>query len=280
MSDVTLTYGSTGFEKTQGELSSLQTHLGKVPEWARPAQTVLSELGSKGSQAFRQIGSGAQEAAGHILGFIGHMAKLTTIVAAVNGLLGGLGVYAFGRWAEGMLKATEANRGLEASLFGVLRSQAAVTKVMDFAEEYSKKSIATAHEVKEVMAGLAYQPAIRPILQGADISGMRQMMDIVTGLARMRPQEGLQGAMHAFSQVLSGQFMGLQRSWGIRPEFVAAAGGMTPEAMGTSSQNIMKGLQAFISGSVTGTGIGFDAMMRKLKDSYSDFLRALGDTGI
>ena len=199
--DIILEYGSTGFEKVQGELRSIEKAGSDIPNWFRPTHRTLEEVGSKGSGAFRQLSSAIEGAKGHVSDFIGHLTRLGAVVTGVIGALGGVGVYAAARWTEGMLKATESNRNLEASLMGVIRNQGAVNKIMDFARSYAATSpVATYHEVLETMRELAYQPAFKPIM--GDPAEMKRVMDVVQGLATMRPQEGIEGATQALRQAM------------------------------------------------------------------------------
>ena len=276
--DVTLKYGSTGFEKIQGELKHLEKSGSDIPNWFRPAHRTLEEVGEKGYGAFRKLSSGAQEASSHIMGFIGHLTRLSAIVTGVNALLGGLGVYAAARWTEGMLKATESNRNLEASLMGVLRNQSTVKSIFDFAKSYAAESpIATYHEVLETMRELAYQPAIKPIL--GDPAEMKRVMDVVQGLQAMQPERGIQGATYALRQALSGVWRSLQYEYGIRPETLAGKAGMTVEEMQFSPARTFGALEKFVLGA-TQPVASLTSTVKKLRETYHDFLEDIGKAGI
>ena len=276
--DVSIKYGSTGFEKIQGELKHLEKSGSDIPNWFRPAHRTLEEVGSKGYGAFAQLSAGIQNAKGHVSDFIGHLTRLGAVVTGVIGALGGVGVYAAARWTEGMLKATESNRNLEASLMGVMRNQGAVNKIMEFARGYAATSpVATYHEVLETMRELAYQPAFKPIM--GDPAEMKRVMDVVQGLATMRPQEGIEGATQALRQAMSGVWVTMQRQYGIRKETLAAQAGMPAEEMEFSPAKSFKALEQFVLSSTQQT-TNLTSVMKKLRESYTDWLETIGNAGI
>ncbi len=280
MSDVTLEYGSTGFEKIQTEIEKLKDYTGKISSWFQPANRTLEEHATQGSNAFRKINTAIQESSSHVLGFIGHLARLGAVVGTVQGILGGLGVYAFERWTKSVLMATDSQRQLEASLLGVIRNQDAVNKIMGFARGYAAQSpIATQHEVLETMRELAYQPAIKPIMEEGDVNMMKRVMDVVQGLATMRPQEGIQGATYAFRQAMSGVWRTMQYQYGIRPEHLAAGAGMSTEEFESSPGKSFKALETYVLGATQQT-TSLTTVMNKLRASYREWLEDLGKTGI
>jgi hypothetical protein len=278
--DVVIEYGSTGFEKVQGELKSIEKAGSDVSNWFRPAHRTLEEVGSKGYGAFRQLSSGVQEASSHILGFIGHLTRLATVVTGVVGALGGVGVYAAARWTEGMLKATDSQRQLEASLLGVVRSQGAVNKIMDFAKGYAAESpIATYSETLETMRELAFHPAFKPIMEEGDVTMMKRIADVVQGLSTIRPQEGFQGAAFALRQAMSGVWRPMQTQYGVRPENLAAGARMSMEEFESAPAKSFKALETHVL-AVTQPTANLTAVMKKLRESYREWLEDLGKTGI
>ena len=280
MSDITLEYGSTGFEKVQTEIEKLHDYSGKVPGWFQPANKTLEEHGTQGTNAFRKINTAIQDTSINVLGFIGHLARLGAVVGTVQGILGGLGVYAFERWTKSVLMATDSQRQLEASLLGVVRSQGAVNKIMEFAKGYAAESpIATYSEVLESMRELAFHPAIKPIMEEGDVDMMKRIADVLQGLATIKPQEGFQGAAYALRQAMSGVWRPMQYQYGIRPEHLAGAAGMSMEEFELSPAKSFKALEAHVL-AVTQPTTNLTAVINKLRDGYRQWLDDLGKTGI
>jgi hypothetical protein len=278
--DVVIEYGSTGFEKVQGELKSIEKAGSDVPNWFRPAHRTLEEVGSKGQGAFRQLSAGVQEASSHLLGFIGHLTRLASIGTVVSGVLGSLGVYAFERWTKSVLMATDSHQKLEASLLGVVKSQGTVKKIVEFSEAYAAKSpMITRDEALETMTQLAFHPAFKPIMEEGDVDTMKRVLDVVQALAKIRPQEGIEGSTLALRQAMSGVWRTMQHQYGIRPEYLAGKAGISMEQFESAPAKSFKALETYVLG-LTQPTTNLTNVIKKLRENYHEWLEDLGKTGI
>jgi hypothetical protein len=280
MSDVTLEYGSTGFEKVQTEIEKLHDYTSKVPSWFQAANKPLEEHATHVSNAFGKINTAIQESSSHVLGFIGHIARLGAIVGTVQGVLGGLGVYAFERWTKSVLTATDSHRQLEQSLLGVVKSQGAVNKIVEFSEAYAAKSpMATRHEVLGSLREFAFIPSIQPIMEEGDTDMMERLMNVVQGLSKIRPEAGWAGATNALKLAMMRIWRTMGHEYAIRPEMLAGKAGMSMEEFESSPSKSFKALETHVL-SVTQPTTNLTNVIKKLRESYQEWLEDLGKTGI
>ena len=277
--DLNINYSSTGFEAVNGQLSTLESRFSRAPGWTVPFNTTVKEASEKGSQGFQKIGDAAQGAIGKIESFLWSFTKITTVVTAVNGLLAGAGVYAFGRWSEGMLKATESNRTMEASLKSVLGTQEAFQKVSQFARGAAASSSDTTYaQTLETAKRFALLPGTQPIYEQGNVEWMKRIEGVVSGLARMFPQEGRTGAEEMVQGALMGMWRRFELQTGRRPEELAQGIGMGKEEMEGSSLNILKALESVTKVAPQITTL--TGLMNKLKGSYHEWLETIGNAGI
>ena len=121
------------------------------------------------------------------------------------------------------------------------------------------------HETLESMRELAFHPAIKPIMEEGDVDMMKRIMDVLQGLATIKPQEGFQGAAYALRQAMSGVWRPMQYQYGIRPEHLAGAAGMTMEEFELSPAKSFKALETHVL-AVTQPTTNLTAVINKLRD--------------
>ncbi len=279
MADVNLEYQSSGFERTHGELKTLEETSHRASTWFKPMQSTLESVGSTGQNAFRQVASGAKEATGSLWDFITGLTKVTAIVTTINGLLAGAGVYAFGRWSESMLKATESSRTLEATMRSVLGNEAAFQKISQFAKGAAAASpTATYQQVMETAKTFSLLPGTQPIYEQGNTKWMKTIEDTVEGLSRMFPKEGREGADYMVKQALAKHWRPFEMQTGRTPESLAQGVNMGKEEMESSSLNILKAINSYAQ--VAPQIATLDGLLNKLRGSYHQWLEDIGNTGI
>jgi hypothetical protein len=285
MSDITLRYGSTGFERVRKELREMEMVGGTSGEWFKSMQKSLKDAESAGSSLTKTLTSGLNSVVSVAGSTAIAVAKIGTAVVAVSGIITGIGVAAFTSWSMSVLKTTESFKMLETSLYGATKSWESVNKVSEFAKKYAAEYPAMYGDIMKAMQSFAYIPALKPMIMKGDVEEMHKMMTIVQGLMTMRPEQGVGGAIWALREALAGNWRTLQMRFDVPIASIAKSAGMSMEEMKRSPAEATKALKAFIDEFV---GADTMAMMAKnlsiqvgnLKDKYEMWLDKLGKTGI
>lgn len=278
MTDVNLEYTSSGFQAVNGELKSLESSSRAATGWLKPMQSTLESIGSSGRSAFGQVAAGAKEATGSIWSFIEGLTKVGAVITTINGLLAGAGVFGFAKWSEGMLKATESGRTLEASLKAVLGTQEAFQKVSDFAKGTAAGSSDTTRtQVLETAKRFSLLPGTQPIYEQGNTQWMQRIENIVHGFSQMYGG-GRENAEHVVQQALGGMWRPFQMQTGVKPEALAQRAGMGKEEMESTSLNTLKALEVLTRAAPQITTL--EGVMNKLRGSYKEWLEQIGNTGI
>lgn len=285
MSDVKIAYGSTGFERVNQELESLEKTGSGAHAWFRPLQTSLKDAEAAGESFVSKFKSGFESVGPVINGVVNELGKVVLGITAVAGVVGGAATAAFAFWSKSVLSTTESFRMLETSLYGATKSWESVNKVSQFAKEYAAEYPAMYKDVMQTMQSMAFIPSLKPMIEKGDVNTMKDLMGIIQGLAVMRPEQGVQGAMMALREALGGQWRSLQFRFDIQPETFAKTAGMSLQQMQSSPQKTIEAFKNF-----TDQMVGADTMamaaknlsiqVGNLKDKYEMWLDKLGKTGI
>lgn len=282
--DVRVQYESTGFERVNKELSSLEKTGTGAGNWFSPLQKTLKEAETAGVSFASKLSSELQavgSVAGHV---VTQLAKVATGITAIAGVVGGAATAAFAMWSGSVLKTTESFRMLEISLYGALKSWESVKTVSEFAKKYSSEFPAMYKDVMQTIQSMAYMPAMKPMIMAGDVKLMKEAMDIVQGLATMRPEQGVQGATFALREALSGNWRSLQMRFDIPVESIARSAGMTMEQMKSKPEAGFQALGAFTKEYV---GVDTMSMMAKnlgtqvdnLREKYNLWKESIGKAG-
>jgi hypothetical protein len=285
MSDITLKYGSTGFEKVAKELADIEKQAGGDASWFAPMRQQLKETEDAGSifgSRFKAVLSGVSSVGLNLVETIG---KIGAGIAAIATVAAGAATVAFTSWSMSVLKTTESFRMLEISLYGATKSWEAVNKASTFAKEYAAEYPAMYGDIMKALQSFAYIPALKPMIQSGYVANMKEMMHIVQGLMTMRPEQGVGGAIMALREALAGNWRTLMYRFDVPIASIAQSAGMTVEQMKQSPEQAVKALKNFINEFV---GAETMAMMAKnlsiqvgnLRDKYEMWLDQLGKTGV
>jgi len=285
MSDITIKYSSTGFEKVARELSELEKKAGGSASWFTPMQKSLKDAEGAGGSFFSSFSAGLEKLKPVLAGFASDLLKVSGLIGGLAVAVGGATVIAFEKWTMSVLKTTESFRMLEISMYGATKSWEAVATASKFAKEYAAEYPAMYGDIMRALQSFAYIPALRPMIQRGDVQNMKEMMHIVQGMMTIRPEQGVTGAIYALREALAGNWRSLMYRFDIPIASIAEAAGMTLEQMKQSPEQAVKALKAWIDEFV---GAETMAMMAKnlsiqvgnLRDKYEMWLDRLGKTGV
>jgi hypothetical protein len=282
--DVTLRWGSTGFERVNQEFDMLQRRSDEIRSWGEKVAGGFKRMEEATQYWFRQhkesIGQGIT-----ILGDLGNTAiKVSAAFLGLGTVIAGTAAAVVGEFGKAVIKATESNRQLEMSLYGATNSWDAVAKVEKFADQYAREYAVGSEQTLKAMRELAFIPALRPIIAKGDVEEMRNYMDLARALVLIRPEAGIQGAETALRQAFMGRWRGLQQ-YGIRPEEVAALQGVSVKTLEHKPEVALAGLEKWKEQTV-----GADALAQSLKtvsaqvtmmrSTWHEWLETIGKTGI
>lgn len=282
--DVKVKYESTGFERVNRELADLEKTGRGSRDWFNPMGTSLKDAETAGISFTSKLSSGLKSIGDGAVHVVGQLVKVAAGVTAVAGVIGGAAAIAFASWSKGILTTTESFRMLEISLYGALKSWEPVKTVSEFAKKYSAEYPAMYKDVMQTIQSMAYMPSMKPMIMAGDVKLMKEAMDIVQGLATMRPEQGVQGATFALREALSGNWRSLQMRFDIPVESIARSAGMTMEQMKSKPEAGFQALGAFTKEFV---GVDTMAMMAKnlgtqvdnLREKYTLWKESIGKAG-
>jgi hypothetical protein len=187
---------------------------------------------------FTSVGSGFKTVGGYVTSFYGvatralgtfmHYAKQVGLVgtAALVGL--GATIYALD---SKILKAGEDFRRFEISMTGVLGSATRARELTQYTLERAMVSPAQSEDLRQVVQSLAMMPSTRIKLLASDFGevteSLNEMTDTIIGMASMRPDQGIGGALMAVREALGGQWRSFQFRFDLNPDIIAASIGKT-----------------------------------------------------
>lgn len=172
------------------------------------------------SGVFRIIATAAKIAAAAIVAY-------TAVLTALYAVVGYFSTKMVVRVVKGFMEIRETFRQYEISLGGIVRNTVATAKIMRFAMKYAAEYPAMFEDVIDAFRGLASMPTLKPLFRKADYDALKGIMDVVQGLATLKPQQGVQGAMMALREALSGQMRSLRMRFEVNVREMADAAGFS-----------------------------------------------------
>lgn len=181
------------------------------------------------------------------------------------------------RMVVDFMSIREAFRQYEISLGGIIRNTYALGKMMKFATKYAAEYPAMFEEVLDTFRSLAALPALKPMFRRADEKDLKNIMNIIQGLATLDPIQGVKGAGIALREALSGDMRSIRRRFEISAHAIAEAGGYTLNEITKDSQKALKAFGEFVKLNVPAKSMADAAMtigiqVGNLRDKYRSFV--------
>ena len=283
--DITIKYGSTGFEKVKAEALEIEKRAHSLAQMFTPMKNEAKEAEQSVGSLFTKLEGGASRAVSGLGSLALGVTTVATAAAGLFALVGGAGVAAFTAWGHSVLKTTEGFRQMEISLYGALKSWDKVETVSKFAKEYAAEYPAMYGDVMRAMQSLAFIPSLKPALMKGDVDQMKEFMHVVQGMMTMRPEQGVTGSIWALREALAGNWRSLQMRFDVPIRSIAKSANMTMEEMKENPQQAMKALKAWIDEFVGADTMALSAknlsiQIGNLKDKYDIWIDKLGKSGI
>ena len=154
---------------------------------------------------------------------------------------------------------------LSSSLGGDVAANQTINNALKLAREYPIRT----EEILSSLTRLAVYPQVKPYLKSENFQ--RKLMETVSGLGMIVPEQGVGGAMFSLVEALSGSWRSMQMRFNVSPEVVQQLSGMTKAEMSSSPEKLVEGLHRFVSKS-----IGLD-VMEKQKYTFTKQVENFGD---
>lgn len=176
------------------------------------------------------------------------------------------------KYTDGITKATETQTKARISLTGIFDANRA-NDMISFARQYAVTSPATFGEITQMMKSFGLTPQIRDMIQSSKNmpSTLKELSYVTVGLGSTKPQQGIEGAMFAIREAMSGQFTSLKRRFEISPDIIASMMGVSMAQMKQSPETFIKGLKKFLD-----LNVGEDTL-QKLSMTYQVQLNNITD---
>jgi len=273
-----------GYRQTYEEMSSIETK-------SKAMQTGFMRLGAEGSRmgplvsrGFGVMGVGISGAMSLLRPFMNLVMLATKALVGMGAAVAGIGVTLATKFSFGLMRTREGFYLIETALGGVLKSEAAVRRLSEWAMEYAAKYPAMYEDVMEAMKGMAMMSALKPMFLRDSREELEKIMNIVQGLAALDPQQGVRGALYAIREALAGQWRTLMYRFEIRPEEVARAAGLTMEQLRESPELAIKALDAFVKLNVGAetlrkTAESLGIQWGNLSDKYKQWINIIAQYG-
>ncbi len=155
---------------------------------------------------------------------------------------------------------------LSSALGGERASNKAIGTALNMAREYPVKT----EQVLTSLSRLAVYPQVKPHLKSENFQ--KKLMEAVSGLSLVVPEQGMEGAMFSLVEAMSGSWRSLQMRFNISPEVVESLSGMTKGEMSSDPTKLVEGLHRFV-----GKAVGLD-VLEKQKYTFSKQVDNFGDT--
>lgn len=199
----------------------------KVPVGAPPPTPPVKPPPAGISSAFRRLGGIYRFVATAAKVLTGVIAALSVVLTAAYVAAGYYSTKMAVRVVTGFMRIRETFREYEISLGGIVRNTQATAKIMKFAMKYAAEYPAMFEDVIDAFRGLASMPTLKPMFRKADYDDLKGIMDVVQGLATLKPQQGVKGAMMALRESLSGQMRSLRMRFEVNVREMAEAAGFS-----------------------------------------------------
>ena len=264
---------------------------GRRPPPRRPSAAVTPAGGPAALLLTAGAASKASSALSTLLrvfGAVGIAAGIVTAgIAAVGtalGVLYSIAGYFTAKFAAKIIKGfydiRETFRMYEISLGGIIRSTKATAKVMAFAMKYAAEYPAMFEDVIDAFRGLASMPTLKPMFRKANYDDLKGIMDVVQGLATLKPQQGVSGAMMALREALSGQMRSLRMRFEVNVREMAEAAGYSFTEITHDANKALIAIRKFVELNVPVAAMGSMAMTVSVQygnlfDKYRTFVNAM-----
>lgn len=189
--------------------------------------------------------------------------------------------------AKYALETTDNFRRLEASLLGVVGSMRAVRDLTVDVQRASETLPVTYQEALGAVRGLAFIPSTASMIQTPGEQRpdqVRDLLNILTGLATIDPDQGLEGARFAMREALAGEFRSLRFRFEISPQVVASTVGANLEDLKADPALTIEAMREFVNLFVGEEAIQeFSNLLsvqgNLLRGSMEEFFGLVGDSG-
>lgn len=189
--------------------------------------------------------------------------------------------------AEDIIHATEVTRNLTATFAGSTGSMGLARNIVGTLREMSNQIPISLEGLGNVIKAVSLVPGLKPLLKDTEnLEGnMTRMVNIVRGLMTLRPTLGIDSAVFAFREALTGNFISLMRRFEVSPDLIAATIGKTREQMRTAGPiGIISALENFLEQNVGGKTIEsftqqFTNRIRLVKNLLENFRTDIGEAG-
>lgn len=189
---------------------------------------------------------------------------------------------------EAVASVTDRFRSMEASLTGVLGSLRAAKELTKDVREAAKGLPVTTLEALTATRGLAFIPGLAGQLQQAGPGRpdtINSLLRVLTGLATIDPDQGIEGARFAVREALAGEFRSLRFRFELSPDVVAATIGKTQGDLKSRPDLTLQALRQFTDIFVGDQAIEqFNQLLstraKLLRGVVEEFLLKVGDSGV
>jgi len=284
MANFGVRFFTRGYEKTHREMSSIEGKAGAMRTGFMRLGAVGGGVGPQISRGFAVLRGAVSGAMGVLRPFLRLTMMITKALAAAGAAIAAVGVALATKFTFGLMKTAEGFYLVETALKGVLKSEAAVRRLSEWAMEYAAAYPAMYEDVMEAMKGMAMMPELKPMFLKESTKEMEKIMNIVQALATIDPAQGIRGALLAIREALAGQWRTLMYRFEIRPEAVAAAAGLSVEELKRSASAAIDALYAF-----TNLNVGAETLRESaeslgiqwgnLADKYKIWLKIVSEYG-
>ena len=160
----------------------------------------------------------------------------------------------------------ESKAMLSSALGGEKESDNALKSALKMARDYPVKT----EEALSALTKMAVYPEVKPNLSSKKFQ--TQLMETVSGLSLIAPEQGMGGAMFAMVEAMSGSQRSMQMRFNVSPEVIQSLSGMTKSEMSSDPTKLVEGLHRFI-----GKAVGLD-VLEKQKYTFSKQIDNFGDS--
>lgn len=186
-----------------------------------------------------------------------------------------------------ILTITDEFRRLQASLSGITGSMRATRDLTRDVARATGDLPVTLREGLSGVRGLAFVPGTAQQIQRDDPGRperIERLLGILTRLATIDPDQGIEGARFAVREALAGEFRSLRFRFEISPDVVAASAGVTLEDLKRDPDLTLRALESFTNQFVGPEAINqFNSLLsvqaNKLRGTLEEFFLAIGDAG-
>ena len=155
---------------------------------------------------------------------------------------------------------------LGSALGGAKAADQAMTSALKMARDYPVKT----EDALGALTKLAVYPEVKPHLKSEKFQ--TQLMETVSGLSLIAPEQGMKGAMFSLVEAMSGSWRSMQMRFNVSPEVIQSLSGMTKAEMSSDPTKLVEGLHRFV-----GKAVGLD-VLEKQKYTFSKQIDNFGDS--